>query len=240
MKKHASTRTLGLHNIPKLLILSDPESLTMFFLARSLFPYTQLNYAGLYQMKKTIQMVNEKNIGGSIVELGCGRGGCGALMADVSSKLSSPRSVFLLDSFEGLSEPVNEDYVGSKKKSEKIKQGYLQVSEESVLEALALVSVKARKLVRVVKGWFSDTLPSLKKDMGTIAVLRLDADLYEPTIYALRELYDSVAVGGYVVIDDYKNWIGARKALFDFFHERNISPYLQEYPYGGVAYFVKE
>jgi len=69
--------------------------------------------------------------------------------------------------------------------------------------------------------------------------LRLDADLYEPTKYSLEELYDQVEVGGYIVIDDYRNWVGCRKALYEFIYEKGIQPFIEIYPH-GVAQFKKE
>ena len=42
-----------------------------------------------------------------------------------------------------------------------------------------------------------------KKEIYKIAVLRLDGDFYESTKTVLDSLYDSVSVGGYVVIDDF-------------------------------------
>ena len=41
--------------------------------------------------------------------------------------------------------------------------------------------------VRFVKGWFKDTVPAAQLD--TIAVLRLDGDMYESTIQVLEGFY---------------------------------------------------
>jgi len=55
--------------------------------------------------------------------------------------------------------------------------------------------------VRFLKGWFRDTLPSAP--VKSLAVLRLDGDLYESTIDALTHLYPKLEKGGYAIIDDY-------------------------------------
>ncbi len=240
MAVYASKRTLKFWQLPKKFLLTDPAKILLFPLIHRLYPYTQLHYAGLCQMKDVIDDINRRKVAGALVELGCGRGGCGAFMARMLWRSGKLREIHLFDSFEGLSDPAVEDRTGSKKIAEKIQKGYLQVPEESVYEALQVVPEDVRTHVHLHKGWFEQTVPQAKHDVGPIAVLRLDADLYEPTLFSLRELYDAVVPGGYIVIDDYKNWIGARKALFEFFCEKNISPYVQEYPGGGVAYFVKE
>ena len=45
--------------------------------------------------------------------------------------------------------------------------------------------------VRVLEGFFADTLPAAP--IGAIAFLRLDGDLYTSTIDALNALYDKVS-----------------------------------------------
>lgn len=238
-KQYAGSRKLHLWQLPKKFLLVEPSKLLLLPLIRKVFPYTQLHYAGLCQMHDIVMSLRKAHITASIVEMGCGRGGCGALMAFASAGQQETK-VWLFDSFEGLSEPVAADIVGTKKDIARVAQGYLKVAEESVWEVVDSVAPHERDRVRVVKGWFNQTVPLKKKEIGAISVLRLDADLYDPTKYCLNELYDQIVPGGYVVIDDYRNWIGARKALFEFFVERGISPYVQEYPAKGAAYFVKE
>jgi|CXWL01.1.fsa_nt_gi hypothetical protein len=235
--KYQGNKRLTFGEIPWRFLLVNPSKLSLFLRIRRVYPYTQLSYAGLCQMHEFVTAVEARGIQGSIVEMGCGRGGCGAVMLKASK---SPRNVWLFDSFEGLSEPSEKDRVGTKKEAGKVQKGYLAVSKESALEIAGSLAPDSVSRLHVVKGWFQDSLPAVKTDIGAIAILRLDADLYEPTLYCLREMYDKVAVGGYIVIDDYKKWIGARKALFEFFGERGIAPYVTEYPAGGVAYFVKE
>ena len=97
---------------------------------------------------------------------------------------------------------------------------------EKAKEIATMMGVADR--TRIVKGWFKDTVPSNKKEIGKIAVLRLDGDLYDSTKVLLDELYDQLADNGYVVIDDYA-FEGVRRALYDFFHERGIAPFLEEH-----------
>ncbi|MEK7063262.1 MAG: TylF/MycF/NovP-related O-methyltransferase [Patescibacteria group bacterium] len=236
---YQSTRHLRFTQLPKAYLLTHPQKLALVPLVGTVYPYTQLHFAGLCQMYDILADLRARKVQGAFVELGAGRGGCGAFVAKVSKDMNDTRPLWLLDSFEGLSEPTPADLQGMTKVREKVQKGYLRVAEQSVTEIVGKVAHSELSRVHIVKGWFSDTVPANRAAIGAIAILRLDADLYEPTIFGLRELYDSVVEGGYVVIDDYKNWIGARRALFEFFHERGIAPYVQEYPAGGAAYFVK-
>lgn len=74
--------------------------------------------------------------------------------------------------------------------------------------------------LEIVKGDVFETIPTL----GTrrIALLRLDTDTYDTTKYELELLYDRVAHGGVVIIDDYGYTIGCKKAVDDFVENRSI------------------
>jgi len=88
------------------------------------------------------------------------------------------------------------------------------------------------------KGWFKETIPQQKEKIGKIALLRLDGDWYESTQICLEQLYDNVVSGGFVVLDDYGYWDGCRKAVDEFFAQRNIHPQLQKIDMFGY-YFMK-
>lgn len=226
--------------LPKRLFLNSPSKLKLIPLIKKTIPFTQLRYAGLCQMYDLIQEVERKKVLGSIVEMGCGRGGCGAFMAYCLEKKGSQRKLWLFDSFEGLSDPAPEDFKETNKRFDEIKRGYLKVSAELPYEAMNAAGLKNTQNVTVIPGWFDQVLPERLSEIGEIAILRLDADLYEPTKYCLEQMYDKIVVGGYVVIDDYKNWSGTRRALYEFFYKRNINPCIEIYPYGGVAFFEKK
>ena len=67
----------------------------------------------------------------------------------------------------------------------------------------------------MVKGWFQDTLPEYKGNVGKIALLRLDGDWYESTRCCLENLYGNVVAGGWVIADDYQ-LPGCRRAVDEF------------------------
>lgn len=80
--------------------------------------------------------------------------------------------------------------------------------------------------IRFLAGWFRDTLPSAP--ITRLALLRLDGDLYESTIVALRCLYPKLSAGGYVIIDDYGVSPGCKLAVEDFRRETGINEKMQQ------------
>lgn len=70
---------------------------------------------------------------------------------------------------------------------------------------------KVEKNVVLKKGWFEDTLPNFKKELGSqrVAILHLDADTYKPTAFVLTELVTNIGAGTIVIFDEYfgyPNW----------------------------------
>jgi O-methyltransferase len=82
--------------------------------------------------------------------------------------------------------------------------------------------------VRFVEGWFRDTLPAVAGEIGPIAVLRLDGDMYESTIDALTHLEPLVSPGGFVIVDDYNGIEACRQAVTDHRAARGIDAPIHE------------
>jgi hypothetical protein len=57
---------------------------------------------------------------------------------------------------------------------------------------------------------------------GFMAV-RLDGDTYQSTWQAIEVLYPRLNKGGYLIIDDYTDWIGCREAIQDYRKKFNIT-----------------
>jgi O-methyltransferase len=74
--------------------------------------------------------------------------------------------------------------------------------------------------------------------VGSLAVLRLDGDLYESTIDVLRPMYPKVSPGGFVVVDDYFSWPGCRKAVDEYREANGIVAEMKRIDWTG-AYWRK-
>ena len=88
--------------------------------------------------------------------------------------------------------------------------------------------------VRFVPGFFEATLPPLAG--GRWAIVRLDADTYEPTKVALQSLYPGLAVGGYLVLDDYGSFPECRRAVDEFREQHGITEPIERIDPTGVRW----
>jgi hypothetical protein len=78
-------------------------------------------------------------------------------------------------------------------------------------------------------GLFEHTTPVylLESENGSIAVLRLDGDLYESTRVCLENLYPLLSPGGWCIIDDI-GLVGARKAVDEYMKNLSRPTYWQK------------
>ncbi len=172
-------------------------------------PYTLLDRPRLDNLYKVALYLEEEGIEGSFVECGTMNGGSAGLIASVGKN----RQLWLLDSWDGLPEPTRYDV---KQNGEKGSRGRVKGSKEKVEELFFDKLQSSRDKVHLIEGWFNDTIPSHIDKIGKIALLHLDCDYYESVKLCLESLYDSVVENGVIVIDDYMDWQGCKKATDEF------------------------
>ena len=123
-------------------------------------------------------------------------------MAHWAASTTPRRAVWLFDSFEGLPEPTPEDGdklddLGPDQRTGTLEPiGKFVAGLEDVREVLSSVLDLNSDNIFIEKGWFQNTLPAARSRVGPIALLRLDADLYQSTKCCLENLYQNVAPGG--------------------------------------------
>jgi len=174
----------------------------------------------LNNLQELLLRVFSSRVHGDYVETGVWRGGSSIFARGVMRAYGqAERAVYLCDSFRGL--PPGDRKL-HKRDSGWDRTPYLEVSTQVVASYFEEASLMDDKVV-FVKGFFNDTMPILVPQISSIAVLRLDGDMYESTVDVLYHLYDKVALGGFVIIDD---WYGfpAKDACEDFFLAHGISP----------------
>jgi hypothetical protein len=87
-----------------------------------------------------------------------------------------------------------------------------------------------RPNVRLVKGWFSNTLPHFLQQIpdAKIGFLHLDADLYSSTKQVLDLVKDRLATNCIIVFDELVNYPGFAgpngelRAFYEFLHENEV------------------
>lgn len=88
---------------------------------------------------------------------------------------------------------------------------------------------KVNKNVRLIKGWFHESLPKFlnEKKLQSLSILHIDSDTYEAAIIILKELEPFIKKGVYVIFDEYigyPNWQnGEYKAWQEFTKNNSIS-----------------
>ncbi len=188
--------------------------------------YTMVDRQRRKNLWRLAQRLEAQPVAGDMVELGVCNGGTLGVLAAAASRSALGRVTWGYDSFQGLPEPTERDGQAAWKYSHGLHTGRLvsinqcvgssEIVSELLFEELGLEQAQ----VRLIKGWFQETLPNAPA--RPIALLHLDGDWYESVKYSLEQLYDQVVAGGYIVLDDYGYWQGCREALHDFLKERGL------------------
>lgn len=194
---------------------------------------TMVGLARLANVRDCVTTALADGVPGDLVETGVWRGGTAIYLRAILAALgNTDRTVWACDSFEGLPEPDAERYPVDVP---------LRLHEHSQL-AIGLDAVRQNfaryglldDQVRFVPGWFRDTLPKLATEVGPIAVLRLDGDMYESTIDALTNLEPLVAPGGYVIVDDYNGIDACKQAVIDYRAAEDITAEIHDVDWTAV------
>jgi O-methyltransferase len=201
-------------------------------------PYTMTSAQRTAGLIQAVRYVTRNRIAGACVECGVWRGGssmavCLALLAEKAFD----REVFLYDTFTGMSEPsiVDRDFSGDMAATQMAKTPrghgvWCEAGIEDVRKNMDSTNYPS-KHIHLVQGKVEDTIPGVIPE--SIAVLRLDTDWYESTRHELQHLYSRLALGGVLVLDDYGHWLGARKAVDEFFQDRGEHPLLMPLDFTG-------
>jgi hypothetical protein len=194
----------------------------------------------LYAMFQATEYVSRTNVIGDLVECGVWRGGSIMMAALTLLELNdTSRSLYLFDTFEGLPRPggEDEDFAGNKQYNEWTRHrrtdsssDWAYASIEEVRANFDSIGYPSEKVI-FVKGMVQDTLPNNAPDR--IALLRLDTDWHQSTVWELKHLYERLSANGVLIIDDYGHLKGQRKAVDEFFAERGEHPLLQRIDYSG-------
>lgn len=181
--------------------------------------HTLIGTKRLDNLQACIETVLDDKIEGDLIETGVWRGGAVIFMRGVLAAYDvKDRTVWAADSFQGLPPPTYPQDAGFDY-SEKV-YPFLSVSQQAVAELFERYGLLDEQ-VKFLAGWFKDTLASAP--IKSLAVLRLDGDLYESTMDVLNPLYDKVSRGGFVIVDDYFAFPPCKRATDEFRASRSIS-----------------
>jgi hypothetical protein len=193
--------------------------------------YTMIGLKRLDNIEFCIQEIIAHRIPGDLIETGVWRGGATIFMRAVLKALAvSDRAVWVADSFAGLPPPRPDQYPADRD-SRLYTNRELVVSLDEVkrnFEQYGLLDGQ----VRFLPGWFRDSLPMAP--IHSLALLRLDGDMYESTMDALTYLYPKISLGGYVIVDDYGGISACRQAVQEYRERHGITDPILSIDWTGV------
>jgi O-methyltransferase len=194
------------------------------------FSHTMVGRKRLNNIENCLATIKKDNVPGDVAETGAWRGGASIFMKGCLTAWDMRgRIVWVADSFEGLPVPSLPEDAGYDFSAAKMP--ILAVSLEEVQENFRRYDLLDDD-VRFLKGWFRDTLHVAP--IRELALLRLDGDLYESTMDALKALYDKVSPGGFVIVDDFNDFEPCRRAVLEFRDQHGIKDPIQTIDWTGA------
>jgi O-methyltransferase len=193
--------------------------------------HTMAGLKRLDNVQFCVERVLADDVPGDLIETGVWRGGVPILMRALLAVYGDiERQVWVADSFQGLPPPNPAEYPAD--------QGDLLYTIDELRVSVDRVRSHFERYgllddrVRFLEGWFRDTLPDAP--IASLAVMRLDGDMYESTTDALTALYPRLSPGGYVIIDDYGAIPACRKAVHDYRTAHGIADPILPIDWTGV------
>lgn len=151
-------------------------------------------------------------LGGDVWECGVYKGGTAAMFAAILKDHASSMRLHIFDTFEGMPEThPSKDWH---------KKG--DFSDTDVEEVSRYVGFPEQVVIH--KGFIPDTFKGMEG--AKISFVHIDVDIYQSIIDCLDFVWPRLAVGGFIVFDDYgfPTCPGARSAVDEFFTGKSAVP----------------
>ena len=124
----------------------------------------------------------------------------------------------------------------------KHRKRFIDTSGEEGISKQQLIQVlknkKINENVELIKGDITKTVPRYLKlhPELKISLLNLDADVYEPSVTILDNLYPRIVKGGILILDDYGTFPGETKAVDEYFKDKNIE--IKKFSFAATPSFI--
>lgn len=183
---------------------------------------TYLSDKKLSSLVSTLEDIEKRKLNGIALEAGCALGGSSILLASIKN---NDRPLFVYDVFGMIPPPTSEDTpdvherykIISKGESTGIDgdkyYGYEEDLYNIVLRNFSKFGIDCEvKKVTLVKGLVQDTMQINQ----SVAFAHIDVDWYEPVMTCLSRIFPHLTMGGSIILDDYHDWGGCRKATDEY------------------------
>ena len=187
---------------------------------------TYLDHSALADLFERVTTIEKNRREGILIEAGCALGGSAIVIATAKS---IGRSFFVYDVFGMIPPPsendgadVHQRYAVIRSGQSKGLKGHAYYGYEDNL--LDKVSDNFRRHgvpvdtnnVHLVRGLFQETL----RVSDPVALAHVDGDWFESVMTCLQRIEPHLIEGGVLVIDDYDDWSGCRKAVDEYFSDK--------------------
>jgi hypothetical protein len=170
-------------------------------------------------------LLHVQGLRGSVAECGCWKGLSSYIICNYQRREDerfNGSGFHVFDSFQGLSEPSNEDALTEHtrkilKKDFGVIAGAFGATVEEVRKTL-----QDFPDVQIHSGWIPNIFTT--QPNGHYRLVHIDVDLYKPTKASLDYFYPRLVAGGIIVCDDYGSlaWPGAQRAVEEFCRLKNL------------------
>jgi len=210
---------------PRLRIPPDADPFTAS-LIECVAPYTLTTPDRIIGLVGAVRHVVAAGVLGAFAECGVWRGGSAMAIARTLLELGiSDRDLYLYDTFDEIPEPVEHDVIVTGESVAELLAEARGVAElqhlpQEELERALKATGYPWERFRIVSGLVEETLPAGAPER--LALCRLDTDLYESTAHELTHLWPRLSPGGIMIIDDYGDFLGARKAVDEYLAQLEV------------------
>lgn len=176
----------------------------------------------LLSLAHTCQDIEKRRLNGLFLEAGCALGGSSILMASIKS---TQRPLLIYDVFGMIPPPTDKDTQDVHDRYRTISEGkstgidgeryygYEANLYEIVLSNFRDFDIDCEKQnVQLIKGLLQETMTINQP----VAFAHIDVDWYEPVMTCLTRIFPHLIVGGSIILDDYHDWGGCRKAADEY------------------------
>lgn len=187
---------------------------------------TYLSEEALYDLHQLVTEIEQRGRAGILIEAGCALGGSAIVIAAAKSPA---RPFYVYDVFAMIPAPTDQDGADAHERYALIAAGgspgiggarYYGYEDELFRKVQdnfqALGLPVEENAVSLVQGLFQDTLVIHQP----VALAHIDGDWYDSVMTCLVRIEPHLVPGGVIVVDDYDDWSGCRKAVDEFFRDK--------------------
>lgn len=204
---------------------------------------TYLSPRKLDKLGQAVLDIEHRHVQGALLEAGCALGGSAILLASAKARA---RPLRVYDVFGMIPPPSDKDDKDVHDRYQVIASG-----KSKGLKGQRYYGYETDLYTRVQKSFHAFGLPLTENNIemiagkvedtlvvdAPIALAHIDVDWYDPVMTCLERVTPHLSRGGIIVLDDYFDWSGCRKATDDFLARTDVT--FTRDPSGGSLALIR-